>query len=36
VAVAKAWQFRPASKDGQPVKFLERVLITTFTPTDPQ
>jgi hypothetical protein len=36
LAAAKAWQFRPASKDGQPVKFLERVLITTFTPTDPQ
>ena len=36
LSVAKAWQFQPASKDGRPVKFLERILITTFTPADPQ
>jgi hypothetical protein len=36
LSAAKAWQFQPASKDGRPVKFLERVLITTFTPADPQ
>jgi len=36
LSAAKAWRFRPALKDGQPVKFLERILITTFTPSDPQ
>ncbi len=36
LSAAKAWQFQPASKDGRPVKFLERILITTFTPADPQ
>jgi TonB family protein len=36
VSVAKNWQFRPALKDGQPVKFLKRVVISDATIGDPQ
>jgi hypothetical protein len=36
VSVAKNWQFRPALKDGQPVKFLKRVVISDASIGDPQ
>ncbi len=36
VSVAKTWRFKPALKDGQPVKFLKRIAITEPPLTDPQ
>jgi hypothetical protein len=36
VSVAKTWRFRPALKDGLPVKFLKRIMITEPPPSDPQ
>ena len=35
-SAAKTWRFQPALKDGRPVKFRKRMLITSFTPADPQ
>jgi hypothetical protein len=36
VSVAKTWRFKPALKDGQPVKFLKRIAITEPPLSDPQ
>jgi hypothetical protein len=36
VSAAKTWRFTPAMKDGQPVKFLKRIVITDPPPSDPQ
>jgi hypothetical protein len=36
VSVAKTWRFRPALKDGQPVRFLKRIAITEPPLSDPQ
>jgi hypothetical protein len=36
VSAAKTWRFKPALKDGQPVKFLKRIVITDRAPSDPQ
>lgn len=32
---AKTWRFHPALKDGQPVKFLKRIVINALEPSDP-
>jgi hypothetical protein len=36
VSAAKTWRFRPALKDGRPVKFLKRIMITEPPLSDPQ
>jgi hypothetical protein len=36
LSVAKTWRFKPALKDGQPVKFLKRIAITEPPLSDPQ
>jgi protein TonB len=36
VYVAKNWKFRPALKDGRPVKSLKRIVITDTRESDPQ
>jgi hypothetical protein len=36
VSAAKTWRFKPALKDGQPVKFLKRIIITEPPLSDPQ
>jgi hypothetical protein len=33
---AKDWRFEPASKNGRPVKFLKRILLTDLNITEPQ
>jgi hypothetical protein len=32
---AKTWRFHPALKDGQPVKFLKRIVINPLEAADP-
>jgi outer membrane biosynthesis protein TonB len=36
VYAAKNWRFRPAIKDGRPVRFLKQISITESRPSDPQ
>jgi hypothetical protein len=36
VSIAKTWQFRPAMRNGVPVRFLKRILITQPGLSDPQ
>jgi hypothetical protein len=36
VSAAKAWRFRPASKDGNPVRFLKRIVIADSKPFEPR
>jgi hypothetical protein len=36
VFVSKSWQFRPALKDGKPVRFLKRVALTDLNLAEPQ
>ena len=36
VFASKSWQFRPALKDGRPVRFLKRIALTDLDLTEPQ
>jgi hypothetical protein len=36
LSAAKTWRFKPAVRDGQPVKFLKRIVITEPPLSDPQ
>jgi hypothetical protein len=36
VSAAKAWRFRPAVKDGRPVKFLKRIAVADSKPLEPR
>jgi hypothetical protein len=36
VSAAKAWRFRPAVKDGTPVKFLKRIVVADSKPLEPR
>ena len=33
---SKSWQFRPALKDGKPVRFLKRIALTDLNLAEPQ
>ena len=36
VFASKSWQFRPAMKDGKPVRFLKRIALTDLNLAEPQ
>ncbi len=36
VSAAKAWKFRPAMKDGNPVRFLKRIVVADSKPLEPR